>query len=68
MYVPEHVLMSEIEIITDVGRRRWTGAEKLRIVKVETDRDPPWGRTSILSEDLDRSQSKRPTLLTGSLL
>jgi transposase len=32
--MPEHVLMSEIEIITDGGRRRrWTAAEKLRIVE-----------------------------------
>ena len=28
--MPEHVLMSEIEIITDGGRRRhWTAADKL---------------------------------------
>lgn len=32
--MPEHVLMSEIEIITDGGcRRRWKTANKLRIVK-----------------------------------
>lgn len=32
--MPEHVLMSEIEIITDAGRRRrWSAAEKLRIVE-----------------------------------
>lgn len=32
--MPEHVLMSEIEIITDGGRRRhWTADEKLRIVE-----------------------------------
>ena len=32
--MPEHVLMSEIEIITDGGRRRrWSAAEKLRIVE-----------------------------------
>lgn len=32
--MPEHVLVSEIEIITDGGRRRrWTAAEKLRIVE-----------------------------------
>ena len=32
--MPEHVLMSEIEIITDGGRRRrWTASEKLRIVE-----------------------------------
>lgn len=32
--MPEHVLMSEIETITDGGRRRrWSAAEKLRIVE-----------------------------------
>lgn len=32
--MPEHVLMSEIEIITDSGRRRrWSASEKLRIVE-----------------------------------
>lgn len=32
--MPEHVLMSGIEIITDGGRRRrWSSAEKLRIVE-----------------------------------
>lgn len=32
--MPEHVLMSEIEIITDGGRRRrWSAAEKVRIVE-----------------------------------
>ena len=41
--MPEHVLMSEIEIITDGGRRRrWTAAEKLRIVEETLDE-----RTSI---------------------
>ena len=41
--MPEHVLMSEIEIITDGGRRRrWTAAEKLRIVEETLD-----DRTSI---------------------
>lgn len=36
--MPEHVLMSEIEIITDSGRRRrWTAAEKLRIVEKTLD-------------------------------
>ena len=30
--MPEHVIMSEIEIITDGGRRRrWSAAEKLRM-------------------------------------
>lgn len=37
--MPEHVLMSEIEIITDGGRRRRSSAaEKLRIVEGEEDR------------------------------
>lgn len=41
--MPEHVLMSEIEIITDGGRRRrWSAAEKLRIVEETLDE-----RTSI---------------------
>ena len=41
--MPEHVLMSEVEIITDGGRRRrWTAAEKLRIVEETLD-----GTTSI---------------------
>ena len=32
--MPEHVLMSEINIIADGGRRRrWTAADKLRIVE-----------------------------------
>ena len=32
--MPEHMLISEIEIITDGGRRRrWTAAENLRIVE-----------------------------------
>ena len=36
--MPEHVFMSEIEIITDGGRRRrWTAAEKLRIVEETLD-------------------------------
>lgn len=36
--MPEHVLMSGIEIITDGGRRRrWTAAEKLRIVEEALD-------------------------------
>ncbi len=39
------MLMSEIEIITDGGRRRrWPAAEKLRIVQGEEDRKrPQWG-------------------------
>ena len=41
--MPEHVLTSEVEIITDGGRwRRWTAAEKLRIVEQTLD-----GTTSI---------------------
>ena len=36
--MPEHVLMAEIEIITDGGRRRrWSAAEKLRIVEETLD-------------------------------
>ena len=36
--MPEHVLMSEIEIIADGGRRRrWSAAEKLRIVEETLD-------------------------------
>lgn len=36
--MPEHVLMSEIEIITDGGRRRrWSAPEKLRIVEETLD-------------------------------
>ena len=36
--MPEHVLMSEIEIITYGGRRRrWSAAEKLRIVEETLD-------------------------------
>ena len=36
--MPEHVRMSEVEIITDGGRRRrWTAAEKLRIVEETLD-------------------------------
>ncbi len=41
--MPEHVLMSDIEIITDGGRRRrWLSSEKLRIVEETLD-----GRESI---------------------
>lgn len=37
--MPEHVIMSEIEIITDGGRRRrWSAAEKLRIVEETLDK------------------------------
>lgn len=36
--MPDHVLMSEIEIITDGGRHcRWSVAEKLRIVEEPLD-------------------------------
>lgn len=39
--MPEHVLMSDIEIITDGGRRRrWSAAEKLRIVEETLDDRP----------------------------
>ena len=39
--MPEHVLMSEIEIVTDGGRRRrWSAAEKLRIVEETLDERP----------------------------
>ena len=41
--MPEHVLMSEVEIIKDGGRRRrWSATEKLRIVEETLDE-----RTSI---------------------
>ncbi len=41
--MPEHVLTPEVDIITDGGRRRrWTAAEKLRIVEETLD-----GQTSI---------------------
>ena len=41
--MPEHVLTPEVEIVTDGGRRRrWTAAEKLRIVEQTLD-----GTTSI---------------------
>lgn len=36
--MPKHMLMSEIEIISDGGRRRhWTAADKLRIVEETLD-------------------------------
>ena len=36
--MPEHVLMSDVEIITDGGRRRrWSASEKLRIVEETLD-------------------------------
>ncbi|MDF0603804.1 transposase, partial [Psychromarinibacter sp. C21-152] len=36
--MPKHVLMSEVEIITDGGcRRRWSSAEKLQIVEETLD-------------------------------
>lgn len=38
--MPEHVLMSEIENITDVGRRRrWFASEKIRIVEEVLEED-----------------------------
>ena len=55
--MPEHVLMSEIEIITDGGRRRrWSAAEKLRIVEETLDE-----RTSISVVAV--SLKKKPNLL-----
>jgi transposase len=43
-HMPEHVLMSEIEIVTDGGRRRrWSSNEKMRIVEETLEED-----TSIL--------------------
>lgn len=45
--MPKHMLMSDIEIITDGGRRgrrRWSALEKLRLVGVEEDRGPPQWR------------------------
>ncbi len=45
--MPEHMLMSDVEIITDGGRRRrWTAAEKLRIVEGEAEPNGD-GRASI---------------------
>lgn len=36
--MPKHLLMSEIEIIPDGGRRRyWTASDKLRIVEETLD-------------------------------
>lgn len=48
--MPEHMLTPEVEIITDGSRRRrWTAAEKLRIVEETLD-----GSASIwVDEDLD---------------
>jgi hypothetical protein len=44
--MPEHMLMSKREIITDGGRRRrWTAAETLRIVE-ETLNDRAGSRTA----------------------
>ncbi len=55
--MPEHVLMSEIEIITDGGRRRrWGAAEKLRIVEETLD-----GRESVSS--VARRNGVAPNLL-----
>ena len=39
--MPEHMLVSDFEIISDGGRRRrWSSSEKLRIVEGEADRGP----------------------------
>lgn len=55
--MPEHVLMSEIEIIPDGGRRRrWTAAEKLQIVEETLDK-----RASISA--VARRNSVAPNLL-----
>ncbi len=55
--MPEHVLMSELEIITDGGRRRrWTAGEKLRIVEETLD-----NRASI--SVVARSNGVAPNLL-----
>ncbi len=36
--MPEHMLMSDVELITDGGRRRrWSSSEKLRIVEETLD-------------------------------
>ena len=54
---PEHVLVSEIEIITDGGRRRrWGAAEKLRIVEETMD-----GRASVSA--VTRRNGVAPDLL-----
>jgi len=50
--MPERVHMSEIEIITDGGRRRrWSASEKLRIVEETLE-------VEILKEALDKTRSK----------
>lgn len=55
--MPEHVLMSELEIITDGGRRRrWSASEKLRIVEETLD-----GRDSISA--VARRHGVAPNLL-----
>lgn len=55
--MPEHVLMSEIEINTDGGRRRrWGAAEKLRIVEETLD-----GRASVSA--VARRNGVAPNLL-----
>jgi transposase len=55
--MPEHVLMSELEIITDGGRRRrWSATEKLRIVEETLD-----GRDSISA--VARRNGVAPNLL-----
>ena len=57
--MPEHVLMSDIAIITDGGRRRrWLSAEKLRIVE-ETPEDG--ARISIVA----RRNGVAPNLLVS---
>lgn len=45
--MPEHVLMSGIEIITDGGvRRRWSAAKKLHIVEETLD---DWASISVVA-------------------
>ena len=59
--MPEHVLMSEIEIITDGGRRRrWSAAEKLRIVEETLD-----GQASVSAVASTLSSSGKPAVVTA---
>lgn len=59
--MPEHVLMSEIEIITDGGRcRRWGAAEKLRIVEETLD-----GRASVSAVARRNGVAPNPVRIVG---
>ncbi|GHG11550.1 hypothetical protein GCM10017322_03880 [Paracoccus aerius] len=59
MHMPKHVLISEIEIITDDGRRRrWTAAEKLRIVEETLD-----GQAKHLGHGAPQWRSAEPVIL-----